>query len=489
MTDTEVITPDAVVHSDQTPGTDVAVPDQADPGASAAIERAANAALAMPGVPGRDEFLALAMQARMLAMSGAAPEAVRNDPYVAFHVAMVGRDLGISPSAALQLIDVIKTRNGYQLSLSPQLLNGQIRRLGLGRVEPVIQERDRCIARAVGPDGTVLGETEFTWEDARDAQLVGPKCMPGEHVIVKDGKCGCNQGYRTYPRRMMWWRASGFCANDYFPDAGLGLYSPEELGAVVDEQGRPLDPATVALPAGYDDPVEQRRQQQAEADRPADPVKLWELQELIHALPQAVRDELREGWKDEQSRVKGFAPHVLPQRLVPVARALVNARWAKARRLGVDQAVELAALRDTVGRIVAGIRWGWIDTPPADVPASAGDSTVQTPDSPAAPATPGEAPAAQDGEPGGGSAPVMDWRPLLRDTAKIVEEVVAASDPAVAARISGAVHILDWRKINKEIADAGMTEMFPPDCPIDLRRMEVTILRLAHFEDTGEVLE
>ena len=51
----------------------------------------------MPGVPGRDEFLALALQARMLSMSGAAPKAVRSNPYVVLHVAMVGTRPGCSP--------------------------------------------------------------------------------------------------------------------------------------------------------------------------------------------------------------------------------------------------------------------------------------------------------------------------------------------------------------------------------------------------------
>jgi hypothetical protein len=177
-----------------------------------ALERAAEAALAMPGVPGRDEFFMLAAQARILAMSGAAPEAVRNNPHLAFHIAMVGRDLGISPSAALELIDVIDTGKGPRLSLSPQLLNGQIRRVGLGKIVPVEQTMERCVARAIGPDGEVLGETEFSWEEARVAGLVVQGCQPGQHTP----KCldyrthpreRCNQGYRTYPKRMLWWRA------------------------------------------------------------------------------------------------------------------------------------------------------------------------------------------------------------------------------------------------------------------------------------------
>lgn len=480
-TEDEVITPDAV-HS--APGTAVEVA-QPDPG-RAAVEAAAEAALAMPGVPGRDEFLALAMQARMLAMSGAAPEAVRNDPYVAFHVAMVGRDLGISPSAALQLIDVIKTKNGYQLSLSPQLLNGQIRRLGLGRIVPVLQERDRCIARALGPDGEILGETEFTWEDARDAGLVGLKCMPGEHATNRDGRCGCNQGYRTYPRRMMWWRASGFCAADLFPEAGLGLYSPEELGSVVDDQGRPLDPATVALPPGYDDPAEQRRQQQAAADQPAAGDKLWELQELIYALPAQLLAELRQQWRGEQSRVKDFAPHELPQRLLAIGKGMATARWATARREGVDQKTALAALRAQLAAIVGALRWGWLDEVP-DLAASGAPEAQETLDEAPAPEIP-----AHEEEPSEAPEGEIDWTPMLRDTAETVRAVLADVPPEVRTRITEAVEHLHHTKVNAEIAGCGdpeVVESFPPSSPIGLRRMAVTLLRVGHFQEHGEVLD
>lgn len=326
-----------------------------------AIEAASDAALAMPGVPGRDEFLSLAMQARVLSLSGAAPEAIRNNPHVAFHVAMVGRDLGISPSAAIELIDVIKTKNGYQLSLSPQLLSGQIRRLGLGEI--VFSERSdhKAVAVAVGPGGTdrrcrrtgalqhvddcacdILGATEFTWEDARVAGLVMPGCEPGNHTA----KCRnynskayerCNQGYVTYPKRMMGWRAAGFCADDYFPEAGLGLYSPEELGAVVDNQGRPIDPANVALPPGYTDPQEERRQRQLNAGpKPADPDDLAALRDRIKALPEPAVAALKERWAQPRSADAGGGPMLpvdqegrpatglLDERSIKTARALVQ---------------------------------------------------------------------------------------------------------------------------------------------------------------------
>lgn len=239
------------------------------------LERAAEAAMAMPGLPGRDEFLMLAVQARLISMSAGAPAAVRNNPHLAFHMAMLGRDLGISVTAAIEQIDVIGYKPAaktyeeqyadVQLSISPELLNGQIRRLGLGSIRPKFRDAERCVAVAVTPDGEELGETEFTWKEAIQAGLVDPRCedafahwakpnVPAGDAWKQENRCRCRQGWRTYPRRMLWWRAAGYAASDYFPEASIGLYSPEELGAVVDADGRPIDPATVELPEGYEPP-------------------------------------------------------------------------------------------------------------------------------------------------------------------------------------------------------------------------------------------
>lgn len=327
--DDEVITGEIVDEQPVEPDE----PTQADR-ASAAIEAAANAALAMPGVPGRDEFLTLAMQARMLSLSAGAPKAVRENVHLAFHIVMVGRDLGISPTAAIELIDVISSGGEFRLSLSPQLINGQVRRLGLGSIVPVIKTENRCVAVALAPAGSldqrcrsnwpehvgdcrcvgVLGDSEFTWRDAQIANLAGDDCQPGDH----NDKCWkkesaarfkCNQGYRTYPRRMMWWRAAGFCADDYFPEAGLGLYSPEALGAVVDEHGRPIDPATVALPEGYGElPAGSRsssNDRPSAGDKPISAEQFAELWSMYEGLRDDTRGIVHEKWAGARPLTKG----------------------------------------------------------------------------------------------------------------------------------------------------------------------------------------
>lgn len=185
----------------------------------------------VPPVPAYSEFMVLAMQARMLSQSEVAPKAFRDKPAVAFHVGLIGRDLGLSLSSALELIDVIDDRP----SLSPQLRSGQIKRLGLGSIVPAVRTPERCVVLAVGPHGLdprcstrlpdhhedcrcdIIGSTEFTWEDAQIAGLVREDCEPlnhsdacraaATHSDYKKRKAACKSNWRTYPKRMLQWRA------------------------------------------------------------------------------------------------------------------------------------------------------------------------------------------------------------------------------------------------------------------------------------------
>ena len=332
----------------------VETPAPADQRRNDLIDEAAHAAITTPGVPDRQEFMTLAMTAKMLCLSGAAPKAVQNNPYVAFHIAMVGRDFDISPSAALNLIDVIETGGKTTLSLSPQLLNGQIRRLGLGSIVPKERTTERCVAVAVGSNGEILGESEFTWEDARMAGLVGEGCEPGAHVTKtmkrRDNStyqaCGCNQGYITYPKRMLWWRASGFAADDFFPEASLGLYSPEALGAVVDEEGRAIDPAHVALPQGYEDPKAEAERKRAETDPPAPEDEQKQLALRVDLLPDEEKAELRAKWK-QNGKLAGHKPDALSVSQNRLAVSMVKGMENKAKaRCGYNAT---AALEEALG--------------------------------------------------------------------------------------------------------------------------------------------
>ncbi len=511
MTDTEVVTPEVVAGpgADPTPGTEL-VPAAPDQGRDSALVAAAEAALEGPGAMDHSEFWALAAQARILSLSGGAPKAIREDPHLALHVAMIGRDLGISASAAVELIDVIPGRGGEKrLSLSPQLMNGQLRRLGIGCILPAVRTNTECVAVAFGPDGPdrrctktgvvahvadcdcdVLGTSEFTWEDARVAGLVAYECQPGQHTqrcrnSQTAANLRCNQGYVTYPKRMLWWRASGFAGDDYFPEAGLGLYSPEALGASVGADGRPIDVTAVELPPGYEqDALPQASggggvQQQA-TERRADADALWELQERLFALPEGIQDTLRERWKGEDSRVRGYKPASLPATKLKAAQALVNAHWGEARTAGVDMDQELAQLRK---RILTKLFLLFAPTHPQE--------PQEAPEQPAAPEPPADTTEAQEDEPGDGGEHVdgfgKDWGPDLKFMHDEAQVVGAQLPAGVSAAMTDEIKGLHHSRINAIIREAGESDNYPPESPIDLRRMVVFVIKANQVFASGEI--
>lgn len=418
-------------------------PEGAEPGQAveladrpaSVLEAATAAAMAMPGVPGMDEFLSLAMQARMLSMSGAAPAHIRNHPHIAFHVAMIGRDLGISPTAAIQLIDVIGKADdpNPQLSLSPELLNGQIRRLGLGSIRPITRTGLLCVAGAYGPDGELLGESEFSWGDAVIAGLADDRCEPTRHWVANQQQCRCRRGYRTYPKRMLWWRAAGFAAQDYFPEAGLGLYSPEALGAIVDETGRPIDPTQVELPEGYR-PHGNGQARAVPAEDIADGGDLWVLQARIAALPAAQKAELRTRWAEtprlqvDGARRDDGGPVLIPANRLPVSamrlvRSFVSGLESQARRTDdgydPDEATRLV-LTHCAMVLAAFLTRTATDTPPA---AQSPQETTPPP---------------QDPEPARGAQESTQAGPVGREvieTVEIPDDIRAMVDAATVEEV------------------------------------------------------
>lgn len=509
----EKVTPELVSE----PGGDVEV--AAPPTrASTEIEAAADAALVMPGIAGRDEFLSLCLQAKLLSMSGAAPSAVRDNPHVALHIAMVGRDLGISPSAAIELIDVIESGGKIRLSLSPQLLNGQLRRLGLGSVKPWVMTADRCVAVAFGPGGIdprcakavqqakrddvdpehvddcscdVIGDTEFTWDDALMAGLVGADCKPGVHSTKcgnkqSDRKWRCNQGYITYPKRMMWWRASGFCTDDYFPEAGLGLYTAEELGALVDENGRAIDVESIEVPEGFEDKQEQARREAEAAAVEVDHDAVWELQTLVAAMPDEQRAQLRERFSS-MPKLKGHRLSALPRALVPLVQSIVRGLEAGARREGWDRDAAVADVERRVAESVIAAATGWAgrddggatdttenrdaQTPTVAQETPGGDDATDHSEATSESSTATRAPAESEREPqqqtlGGGEEPASKV-----EMARRTRDLVAATDPAVVDRVVEEVKAMGLREVRAQLG----ARQLDREGENDVVRMRLTI--------------
>lgn len=474
-----------------------------------AIDAAAAAALTDPGIPGRDDFLAMAAMARMLSLSPMAPKHIRGEPYNAFLILLTARDLGISVTYALRKIVPIE---GVP-SIPPELQRAMVRRKSLGDVVADDANDTQEVpmfarARAVDPDGQPLGPwATFTWQDAQIAELVDARCeSPAAHTLP-DGRslaghvvadctatvrgqtkrwkgCYCKDNWRKYPRRMLWQRVQGYVVRDSFPEATLGLYTPDELGVITDEQGFAIDVATVELPPGYADPVvaqqQQADQQAAQQDarnRPADGAALWELQLRIRALPDALQEELAEKWKAEDCNLRGWRAAVLPRRLLGNAQAMVNAFEAKAKQGGLDVDAARADVLAELARAHLALMWPTAAQPAQDSPepASSPDGAAEASEADSEPQGPqpeGDGTPAEAGEPEPDDG--KDWAEIAKNIATRVRAEAQGVPNETVIEITQQLKALHHSKVNAELREAGV----PTDGPIDLRRMHAALLRL-----------
>lgn len=136
---------------------------------------------------------------------------------------MAGQELGISPVASLQGIHFVNDRLCYEAVI----LGSALRRRGY-RYTAISQGDKGASIEFSAPDGTCIGVSEFTEEHARTAGLLG-----------KDV-------YKKYPRNMYWARAMANGCRWFCPDVfGGPVYVPEELGADVDDSGKPISAEVV----------------------------------------------------------------------------------------------------------------------------------------------------------------------------------------------------------------------------------------------------
>jgi PHD/YefM family antitoxin component YafN of YafNO toxin-antitoxin module len=187
-----------------------------------------NAALAVVGqqrqasvLPSANDWNTMMQMAETLYRSGVLPEHIRNAAAV---VAIVqkGRELGIPPMHALQNIAFIKGKTTLQAELMLALV---IRDEGAGALRVTKTDNTACTVRYTRSGNE--GEYTFTIEDAKQAQLLASP----------------SQMYQKYPAAMLRSRCISAVCRFVFPDIIGGMYTPEELGAVMDEEGN-----TLALP-------------------------------------------------------------------------------------------------------------------------------------------------------------------------------------------------------------------------------------------------
>lgn len=151
------------------------------------------------------------------------------DPGKVMLMAETGDMLGIHPMAALVGVHIIEGRP----SISANLMGGLVRKAGhklrvqtSGSIEDGTLEATATLFREDDPEFPFT----VTWNVAK-AKRAG--LLPG-----KD-----SSNWRKYPDAMMKARAISEVIREGAPDVLMGgnVYTPEEMGAVVDEQGEPVE--------------------------------------------------------------------------------------------------------------------------------------------------------------------------------------------------------------------------------------------------------
>lgn len=175
----------------------------------------------------RDTMPAKLQYAKALADSGLLPAAFRKQPANVLYAVEYGDMLGLAPMAAITGIHVIEGKP----SASAGLISALVRRAGHKLQVSGDNNGATCEIRRADMPGFVFKVT-FTMDDAKTAELT-----------KKDV-------WRKYPQSMLKARAITQCARDACEEALYGLhYTPEELGAEVDDDGAPLPPQQGPKPA------------------------------------------------------------------------------------------------------------------------------------------------------------------------------------------------------------------------------------------------
>jgi hypothetical protein len=167
-----------------------------------------------------ETYTALRVQCEDLVKSGFLPPTVKT-PEQGIAIALKGHEIGMPLMQSFSHINII----GGKPAISAEGMNYLIRK-NFPHAEINIIERTDAVCKIKVRRDAKHKETEFafTMEDAKRASLLA------------------NPSWQKYPRAMLFARCFSEMARSIFPDAIAGIsYTPEELGAVVNEAGEVID--------------------------------------------------------------------------------------------------------------------------------------------------------------------------------------------------------------------------------------------------------
>jgi hypothetical protein len=133
---------------------------------------------------------------------------------------LAGSELGFGPFASMNGVSIIQGKP----ALGANLMAAAVKRTGKYNYR-VTKNTDKEVEIAFFEGGQEVGKSSFTWADAEKAQLTN-----------KDN-------WRKYPRNMLFARAISNGIRWFTPDIynGATVYTPDELGAVTDEEGNVVE--------------------------------------------------------------------------------------------------------------------------------------------------------------------------------------------------------------------------------------------------------
>jgi hypothetical protein len=178
---------------------------------------------AVTAPPSPTEWNAMRQQADVIVRSGMAPKSV-NTPEKVLTIALKGRELQIPPMQALSHIHIVEGKP----TLSAELMAALVQRAG-HKLRVLETNDERCVVEGERRDDPGHPQRlEFTIEEAEQAGVAR------------------KQVWRSYPAAMLRARAISALCRFAFADVLMGAsYTPEELGADVDEGGAVIDAETL----------------------------------------------------------------------------------------------------------------------------------------------------------------------------------------------------------------------------------------------------
>jgi len=170
-------------------------------------------------IPSVQEVQVLKDLGTTLVKSGFLPNTVKT-PEQAIAIMLKGKELGIPPMQSFGSIAIVQGKPTISAELMLALI---YRNFPSASVHFVRSDEKECTIAAKRPNGKESIFT-FTLEDAKRAQLLG------------------KSSWTQYPAAMLRARCISAMARAVFPDALMGAsYTPEELGADVNDEGDIID--------------------------------------------------------------------------------------------------------------------------------------------------------------------------------------------------------------------------------------------------------